>query len=316
MADPATPRPRALIITGPTAVGKSALALDVAERIDAEIISADSRQVYRGMEIGTAKASPAERARVPHHGLDLVDPDQRYSAGQFARDAALWIEAIEARAHAPLIVGGTGFFIHSLTHPMFREPAMSAERRESLREYLSTFEPARLRSWLDRLDPQSAGRLTGRGGTQRVMRALEVVLLTGRTLPWWQANRPPETPPLQAATVVLDMPRDRLYRRIDSRVDAMLEAGLLEEVARLLKDGYAPDDPGMTATGYAEIAAHLQGDLTLAAAADEIRSRTRKYARRQLTWFRNKLAAGAVWLDATRSRDELVDQVLSRWRAE
>ncbi len=305
-----------LIIAGPTAVGKSAVALEVAQRIDGEIISADSLQVYRGMDIGTAKASARERERVPHHGLDLVDPDDRYSAGQFARDSATWMEAIRARGRTPIIVGGTGFFIRALTHPMFSEPPMAEERRESLRAYLSSLGLPRLKQWLQRLDPESAGRLADRGGSQRILRALEVVLLTGRTLPWWQRTRPPETTPLHAVVVVLDRPRDLLYDRIDRRVDAMLDAGLVDEVAGLLADGYAPGDPGMNATGYPEIAAHLRGELSLEAAADEIRSRTRKYARRQLTWFRNKLPRGAVWLDASRPTDELVDQVIEQWRAD
>jgi tRNA dimethylallyltransferase len=307
--------PRALVLAGPTAVGKSAVAIEVALRIDGEIISADSRQVYRGMDIGTAKATAAERERVPHHGLDLVGPDERYSAGQFARDATTWIEAIRARGRTPLIAGGTGFFIRALTHPMFSEPPMDRERRESLRSYLSTFGLPRLRAWLQRLDPESAERLADRGGAQRILRALEVALLTGRTLPWWQSRRPPETPPLDAVIVVLDMPRHLLYDRIDRRVDAMLDAGLVDEVAGLLADGYAPGDPGMNATGYPEIAAHLRGELSLDAAADEIRGRTRKYARRQLTWFRNKLPRGAHWLDASRPYDELVDQVIEQWRA-
>jgi tRNA dimethylallyltransferase len=305
----------ALILTGPTAVGKTAVALDVAERIGAEIISADSRQVYRRMDVGTAKATAVERARVPHHGLDLVDPGERYSAGQFARDALGWIEAIRGRGHVPLIVGGTGFFIRALTHPMFEEPAMESGRRELLRGYLSTLDRAALQLWIERLDPESAARLKERGGTQRILRALEVVLLTGWPLPWWQRTQPPETPPVRATTVVLDMPRDQLYERIDRRVDAMLEAGLVDEVARLLDDGYAPAGAGMNATGYPEIAAHLQGRLSLEAAAAEIRGRTRKYARRQLTWFRNKLPHGAVWLNASRPNNELVDQVIEVWRA-
>lgn len=305
----------ALVLTGPTAAGKSALALRVAGALDGEIISADSRQVYRGMDIGTAKATTAERARVPHHGLDLVDPNERYSAGQFARDARRWIAGIRERGRVPIIAGGTGFFIRSLSHPMFREPPMDPDRTEALRHLLGGMALPRLRAWLERLDPESAGKLRERGGAQRVVRALEVVLLTGRTLPDWQRRQPPASPPLQAVVVVLDLPRRTLYDRIDRRVSAMVDAGLIGEVAKLLEAGYAPEDPGMNATGYPEVVAHLRGELTLEEAIDRIRSRTRGYARRQLTWLRNKLPAGAVWLDGTRPMDELVDEVVERWRA-
>lgn len=315
MAEPASAPDAVLVLTGPTGAGKSSLALEVAERIDGEIISADSRQVYRGMDIGTAKVTADERARVPHHGLDLVDPDERYSAGQFAHDARRWIGAIRGRGRAPMIVGGTGFFIRALTHPMFDEPDMAGDRREALRTHLSTMDRSRLHEWLARLDPDSAHRLRDRGGSQRMMRALEVVLLTGRTLRWWQRTHPPRDPPLRTATFVLDLPRDVLYERINRRVDAMLHAGLVNEVARLLKDGYAPGDPGMNATGYPEIIAHLSGEVSLDEAAHRIRSRTRGYARRQLTWFRRKLPDGAVWIDGTMRRDEVVDRVVEQWRA-
>lgn len=313
--DPAPVDDPVLVLTGPTGSGKSALALDVAERIDGEIISADSRQVYRGMDIGTAKVTPEERARLPHHGLDLVDPDERYSAGQFARDARRWIREIRGRDRVPLVVGGTGFFTRALTHPMFDEPDMDDDRREMLRARLSDMDRSRLRDWLGRLDPESARRLRNRGGAQRTMRALEVVLLTGRTLPWWQRTHPPTEAPLPTATFVLDLPRELLYERINRRVDAMLVGGLADEVARLLKDGYAPGDPGMNATGYPEIVAHLNGEISLDEAARRIRSRTRAYARRQLTWFRKKLPDGAVWIDGTMPKDQLVDRVVEQWSA-
>lgn len=306
---------RGIVLTGATGVGKTALALHLADALDAEIISADSRQVYRGMDIGTAKATPAERDRVPHHGLDLTDPGERYSAGRFARDARRWMTQIRERGRVPLIVGGTGLFIRALTHPLFREPPMDRDRRRSLGAVLDAFDDDRLRHWLGRLDPESARILRDRGGTQRVLRALEVVLLTGRPLPWWQRTRPAEAAPLAGPVLVLDRPREELYERIDRRVGAMLDTGLVDEVADLLAAGYAPDDPGMSATGYAEIAAHLRGELSLDEAADRIRARTRGYARRQLTWFRNKLPERAVWLDARRPVDELAEEVKERWTA-
>jgi tRNA dimethylallyltransferase len=304
----------ALVLTGPTAAGKTALSLLVAERLGGEIISADSRQVYRGMDIGTAKATAAERERVPHHGLDLVDPDERYSAGRFAREARAWVSGIRRRGHVPLLVGGTGFFIRALTHPLFREPPMDRDRREALKRYFGSVPDDRLRDWVARLDPVSARRLEEGGGRQRMMRALEVALLTGRPLGWWHDRRPAEEEPLATATFVVSLPRDELYDRIDRRVGAMIDGGLVREVAGLLAAGYAPGAPGMSATGYAEIAAHLAGTMSVDEAADRIRSRTRGYARRQLTWFRNQLPGDAVWLDGTRPAEELAEEVVQGWR--
>lgn len=313
--------PAALALTGPTASGKTALALALAERLGAEIISMDSRQVYRAMDIGTAKADAAARARVPHHGLDLVDPGERYSAGAFAADARRWIDAIRARGRVPLLVGGTGFFLRALTDPMFDEPPMDTGRRAALETFLRDRPSGEPRRWLAALDPETAERLArsgsggGGGGGQRVLRALEVALLTGRPLGWWHRHRPGPAP-LDIRVFVLDLPREVLDERIDRRVDAMIAAGLVEEVRRLLAAGHEPGDPGMTATGYPEIAEFLRGRTTLEDAADRIRRATRRYARRQRTWFRNQLPADAVWLDGLRRTDELVEEVVQRWGGE
>lgn len=304
----------ALVLTGPTASGKTALAIEIATRIDAEIISADSRQVYRGMDIGTAKATPREQARVAHHGLDLVGPEHRYSAGRFARDAGRWIDGIRARGRVPLLVGGTGFFIRALTHPLFREPPLDPERRSALQRHLGSRSDEELRRWLDAIDPDAADRLRAGGGRQRVLRALEVALLTGRRLAWWHAHAPPRAAPLVARIFVLDLPRPLLYRRIDERVDAMVDAGLADEVRALLAAGYDPGDPGMSATGYPEMAAFLRGDVDLEQAKDRIRAATRRYARRQLTWFRHQLPREASWLDGTRPLNDLTDEVVRQWQ--
>ena len=319
MADPGTTegrKPVALVITGPTATGKTALSLDVAERLDGEIISMDSRQVYRGMDIGTAKVTPDQRARVPHHGLDLVDPDERYSAGQFARDARRWIEEIRARGHTPILVGGSGFFLRALTHPLFREPEMPGRAREALKRWLERQPQEKLRRWLADLDPATAKMLEASGGRQRVARALEVALLTGRPLSWWHRHAPPETPPLPLLIFVLWLPREQLYRRINDRVLEMIEAGWVDEVRALLERGYDLDDPGMVATGYPELVAYLRGEWSLEEAIDATQRATRRYARRQLTWFRHQLPPGAIWLDATRPRAELVDTIADIWNRE
>jgi tRNA dimethylallyltransferase len=307
---------RALVLTGPTASGKTALGVEVAERIGGEIISADSRQVYRGMDIGTAKATTEERARVPHHGLDLVPPDVRYSAGRFARDARGWIADIRARGRVPMLVGGTGFFLRALTRPLFREPPLDAERRSTLGAHLEALPDARLRDWLAALDPVGARRLRTGGGRQRVLRALEVVILTGRPLHWWHQAGTPEEAPLDAVTFVLDLPRAMLYDRIDRRVAAMVEAGLVDEVRDLLRQGYSPAAPGLSATGYPETVAALDGRSDMEEAMDRIRRATRRYARRQITWFRHQLPPGAVWLDGTLPTNEQADEVVRQWQNE
>lgn len=304
----------ALVLTGPTATGKTRLGIELARRLAGEIISMDSRQVYRGMDIGTAKPTLEQRQSVPHHGLDLVDPDERYSAGRFAADARGWLARVRARGRVPLLVGGTGFFLRALTHPLFREPDLPAERRELLERYLARRPTEELRRWLRLLDPESAAALAGGGGRQRLARALEVALLSGRPLPWWHRQAPPAAEPLDPLIFVLDLPRPELYRRIDARVLQMVEAGLVEEVERLVEEGYGAGDPGMNATGYIELLPVLAGVRTLEQAIDDVQRATRRYARRQLTWFRHQLPPAAVWLDATWGTDELADRVARAWQ--
>ena len=307
--DPKSHIPKALAITGPTASGKTSLSIALAKAVNGSVISMDSRQVYRGMDIGTAKASAAERAQVTHYGLDLVDPNERYSAGRFASDARRWIETIRARGQVPVLVGGTGFFLKALTDPMFAEPELPASR-EALKSYLQHQSAEELLRWLGQLDPRAAERLSVQGGRQRMMRALEVVLLTGRTLGWWHEQSPPIHDPVNVLTFALELPRDELYRRINHRVHAMVENGLVEEVSRLVARGFDDRAPGMNATGYIEMLPYLRGEYDLATAIDAIQRATRRYARRQMTWFRHQLPAGTTWLDARQPLDELVGRIL------
>ena len=299
-------------LVGPTASGKTALSIELARRVRGEIVSMDSRQVYRGMDIGTAKATPAQRAAVPHHGLDLVHPDERFSAGEFGRRARAWIDDIAGRGRLPILVGGTGFFLRSLTHPIFSEPPLDEERREALRAWLDRLDTPALHAWLRAVDAPAADRLREWGGRQRLVRSLEMPLLTGRTLDWWHRANPPEAEPVALSVFVLDLPRERLYRAIDDRVTEMARVGLVEEVESLLRSGYDERSPGMNATGYVELVPAIRGEATLESALDLVRKHTRAYARRQLTWFRHQLPNGAVWLDATRPPGELADEIARR----
>jgi len=291
--------PSFLAITGPTCSRKTNLSVEIAGRLNGEVISMDSRQVYRGMDIGTDKVTEPHRSQVPHHGLDLLDPDASYSAGQFARDARRWIEEIDARGRIPMLVGGTGFFLKAILDPIFAEPDLDLDRNSLLRSYLDEVALDRLAAWVQILDPERAAVAVA-GGRQRLIRTLQIALLTGRPLSWWHRNAAPEAPGIPGLVVVLDVPREELYRRINARVLVMAELGLVNEVQGLLDAGFQRRDPGMTGTGY-------RGAL------DASQRATRRYARRQLTWFRHQLPADRIVLDATRPRAELVAEVLSAW---
>lgn len=306
--------PAALALLGPTGTGKTALSIDLARRLDAEVISMDSRSVFRGMDVGTAKPTVEERAEVPHWGIDLVDPSERFSAGRWARYAREKIGEIRARGRVSMLVGGTGFFLRALTHPIFREPKMDPARRAALVERLEAMDEAELRRWLEALDPPSAERLRDWGGRQRLVRALEVPLLTGRTLPWWHRHSEPEAPPVDVLPFVLEVPRPLLFERIDRRIGEMVTGGLVDEVRGLVAR-HGEDAPGLNAHGYAELIPFLRGDRTLEEALDLVSRNTKAYTKRQLTWARTQLPPGAHWLDATRPRPELVDEIAAAWSA-
>jgi tRNA dimethylallyltransferase len=313
MSTPGAHPPAFLAIVGPTASGKTDLSLAVAQRLGAEIISMDSRQVYRGMDVGTAKPDLADQALVPHHGIDLVNPDQRYSAGSFARDARRWIGEIHERGRVPVLVGGTGFFLRAILEPIFAEPPLKEEQLQALRSYLKTQPTERLAAWVRHLDPERA-EVAVQGGAQRMGRTLEVALLTGRSLSEWHREAPADGEALAGVVVRLDLPREEMDRRIDERVTEMISAGFLDEV-RSLQEGYAPDAPGMTAVGYKDLARSLRGEISLDEAIERVRHGTRRYARRQLTWLRNQLPAGSVVVDATATLEDRVRCTMDAWRA-
>ncbi|HSJ25613.1 MAG TPA: tRNA (adenosine(37)-N6)-dimethylallyltransferase MiaA [Longimicrobiales bacterium] len=312
MAEAGTsPGPDCLVITGATATGKTAVAVQVARMLDGEVISVDSRQVYRGMDIGTAKPTVAERCGVPHHGFDLVDPSARFNAGRFAALARQWMAEIRGRGRVPILTGGTGFFLKALTDPLFEEPVLDTDLRERWKAYLRDVPPEALARWAALLDPAAAARAPDR---QRLARIVEITTLTGQRLSWWHAHAPSATPPVVPLVAVLELPRDMLYARIEARVDSMMEAGLVDEVRELLGRGYSERDPGLNATGYIEVIPALRGEYDLAEAVVRIKAATRQYARRQLTWLRHQLPPGTSRLDARRDAGGLATDIVALWR--
>lgn len=300
---------RVPVIVGPTAVGKTAVALALAAHWPLEIVSADSRQVYRRLDIGTAKPTVKERGRVPHHGIDLIDPGHRYSAGRFAREAAGWIDDIRARGRLPVVVGGTGFYVRALAEGLFHEPPLDPGLRRRLGEWLDGLDALELVRWASRLDPGFRG-----GGRQRAARAVEVGLLTGRPLTHWQRAA------LGAGTiepwyVVLTAPRPVLHQRIAARAAEMVRRGLIEEVAAALADGAPATGPGLDGVGIREAVEYLHGERTRESVAEAITISTRQYAKRQVTWFRHQLGADALLVDSVRPPEALAAEIAEAWGA-
>ena len=268
-------------IVGPTASGKTALSLQVAQRLHGEIICMDSMQIYRGMDIGTAKPTREERARVPHHMLDILPPEASYSVSQYARDAGAVIE----KTAVPLLVGGTGMYLQSLSLPMEYGAAGGDEAiRRKYHQLADEQGPQKVHDRLRQIDPVSAERLHP-NDLRRVIRAIEVFEITGVPLSRQKMPSPADAP-FDFRLFALDLPRDILYRRIDERVDQMMANGLLDEVRRLLEGGLPADAQSMQGLGYKEMVPVLRGDLRLEDAVALLKVRTRHYAKRQLTWFR------------------------------
>lgn len=303
------PAERVPVLVGPTAIGKTAVAVALARHWPGlEIVSADSRQVYRRLDVGTAKPTRKERAAVPHHGLDLVEPSERYSAGRYARDAAGWLAEVRGRGGMPGLVGGTGLYVRALAEGLFHEPPMPAERRRALERVASALPVGELVRWAGRLDPE----YTGTGGRQRALRAIEVALLTGRPLSAWQrvARQAAQVTPWY---VVLTAPRPVLHRRIAQRAEEMVRRGMIEEVAAVLADGCPADAPGLNGIGPRQAVEYLHGQRSRESVAEAVAIATRQYAKRQETWFRHQLAGPVLWLDATRPPEQLAAEIATAW---
>lgn len=279
-----------LVLVGPTAVGKTALSLHLAGRFDGEIVSADSRLFYRGMDIGTAKPSRADQDRVPHHLIDICDPADTLTLGEYQRLAYRTVDVVLARGRLPLLVGGTGQYVTAVVEG-WGIPKVAPQ--PALRDALAALGGPELARWLAALDPESAARIDPRN-VRRVVRALEVTLVTGTPISVLQRKTPP---PYDMLLLGLQRARDDLYARIDARVDAMLAAGLLDEVQRLAARGYGRGVPAMSGLGYRQLLDHLDGALTLDEAVARIKFETHRFARQQATWFRSD-DPRIQWLDA------------------
>jgi tRNA dimethylallyltransferase len=278
------PAPATLLIAGPTASGKSALALWLAERVGGEIVNADALQLYRDLAILSARPSPQETARAPHHLFGVADAADGWSVGRWARAAAPVLEAIAARGRPAIVVGGTGLYFHALTRGVAEIP----EVPQAAAQALAALGEAGLRARLAGVDPAAAARIFP-GDLQRLTRALAVAETTGRSLSAWQADTRPMLAPAAWRGVVLAPPRDTLYARCDARLAAMVAAGALDEVRALVARGLSASAPAMKAVGVRELAAHLAGQTSLAQAIAAAQQATRNYAKRQLTWLRNQM---------------------------
>lgn len=268
-----------IAVVGPTASGKTGLGIDLAQRYDGEIIGADSRQVYRHMDIGTAKPTAEDRSRTPHHLIDIVDPDEPFSLGQWLDLANAALDSVWAAGRQPILVGGTGQYVWSLIEG-WRVPRVAPQA--DLRKELSARAPEDLLAELRRVDPEAESFIDPRN-VRRVIRALEVYAETGKPFTYWRRK---DAPPFETLIVGLRVPRDALYERIDARVDAMISGGMMDEVKSLLAKGYSRELPSMSGIGYGEICAHLAGEVTLEEATERTKTRTHGFARHQNSWFK------------------------------
>jgi tRNA dimethylallyltransferase len=298
-----------LVLVGPTAVGKTALAIALARSLGGGIVSADSRQVYRGMDIGTAKPTIAERAAAPHHLIDVVDPDEEFSLARYQDLATAAIAAIAARGRLPILAGGTGQYLAALLEGwQIPRVAPQPALRAALEREAEHHGAAALHARLAQIDPTAAAGMQPTN-LRRVIRALEVYELTGQPISEQQAKRPP---PYRARTLWLTLPPDELYARIDARVDAMIGAGLLGELRALLACGYGWDLPAMSGLGYREFRPYFEGEATLEAAITRLKYDTHAFARRQAGWFRRLPALTQV----AASLPDLSERARKWWEVE
>ena len=275
-----------IVITGPTASGKTALSVRLAKEIGAEIVNADSMQIYKYMDIGTAKPTVDEREGVPHHLIDIVNPDELFSVARYCECAKEAIDDIHSRGKIAVMVGGTGLYVDSLVNNIqFSETEPDEEYRKSLEDDAEKLGNEYIYEKLKTIDPQSAAKIAVQD-TKRIIRALEVYHVTGKTITWHNEQSRSVPSPYNTTMFAISMDREALYDKINRRVDVMLELGLVDEVKKILSMGVDEKATSMQAIGYKEIVGYLKGEISLEKAADDIKQGSRRYAKRQLTWFR------------------------------
>lgn len=303
--------PRVLVLVGPTASGKTALSLQLASRLNAEILSADSRQIYRHMDIGTAKPTPDERSAVRHFFVDELEPDQDFNAGEFGSKGREIIRDLAGRGKVPLVVGGSGLYIRSLVDGFFEGPSADPSVRQELYALLHERGKEYLYEQLQAVDPVSASRMIP-ANTRRIIRALEVFRLTG--LPISSHHQRPIDPGFRPVVAGLEWERAQLYDRINRRVDDMMAAGLVDEVRRLRDLGFNPGLNALQTVGYKEVFEYLGGKRSLDETVALIKQNTRRFAKRQMTWFRPDKRI--VWYPVSEEtdRDALSDAILEQFR--
>jgi tRNA dimethylallyltransferase len=323
---PAAASARLIVILGPTGSGKSALAIELAKRLNGEILACDSTQVYRHFDIGTAKVARSDQQGIAHHLVDLVEPDEIFTAGDYRRHALLALDDLRRRAKLPILAAGTGLYLRALLEGLADAPTRSEELRDRLRRSAKKRGATHLHKILARLDPASAARIAPRD-TQKIIRAIEMRILAkkpvaeiyraSRAVSQDESREGARGKPLEGYTVTkigLSLPRPALYARIDARVNEMLAAGWLDEVRTLVSGGIAPDSKPFQFIGYSDLRAHLEGRIALAAAVANIQQSTRRFAKRQLTWFRRE--PDVHWLDAFGDNPETIaaalDQIADR----
>jgi tRNA dimethylallyltransferase len=298
--------PRLLAIVGPTATGKSALGIAIAERFGGEIVSCDSTAVYRGFDIGTDKVPLSEQRGIPHHMVDVVDPAEEYSAARYAREAAAVIRRISSRGKLPILVGGTGLYYRALTRGMFEGPGRDAPLRRRLERVAARRGPDALHRWLATVDPASAERIQI-PDVKRLVRALEVWIVTGRPLTEHFADTASPLADYEVTTVALRIPEEQTAERVARRVDAQFEQGLLDEMRALLSAGVPETALPFTGLVYRQALEHLRGVRDEAETRELIVRENRKYSRRQLIWFRKE--PNLRWIHAAGERADTQDEV-------
>ena len=298
-----------IVIGGPTACGKTGFSIKLAKKIGGEIISADSMQVYRYMDIGTAKVTSEEADGVPHYLIDEFDPDEEYNVMLFQQKAKAYMEEIWAKGKTPILVGGTGFYINALLYDNdFTETENDTSYREECYRLAQEQGPEVLFERLKEVDPEYA-EIMHANNVKRVTRALEYHYLTGQKFSEHNAEQKEKETPYDAAVIILNMDREKLYERIELRIDLMMQEGLLEEVKGLLDKGYTPDLVSMQGIGYKEFIPYFNGECTLEEAVTQLKTNTRRFAKRQLTWFRRQIEG--LWVDMDQSDgDKVMENVL------